>query len=441
MKRAALAVLLVASVLAPIAVASSPPQPLCSVCDAEFERAAEDRGVAVTVVESTVEVRVTKDGTARWTVRNRLTNDSTADRLRESGSLLDGVVAEALDRGRPDHVSDVAAHVDGNTVTVTFADDSFADRDPGGVVVVDYFHTGGDRRSQGLDADRFTVIGPDGSGVVNDPATGEVGEGQVTWANTGTEREYGTDIYVPDTYVAFAQNDGIVTDAAVRLAFARRTLPAVADNLAMLVPAGLALVGGLAAFRSVVRAELGPRRPARLAAGVLGVGLLTVVHPVYAESVPLINGTIRALGAVGIVYVLVGGTALALDRTREAVPWWWLLAPALGVLAAGIALPENFGYVGRSVVPGQALLAVPVAATFPLGYAVASGDARAARAALIATLVSVVAVALRHVTFAQKPFLGGLIAIISVALTVFGLVFAVPLVVLGASLAHTAESA
>jgi hypothetical protein len=454
MKRPVLAALLVVTAVAPAAVpASSPPEPLCSVCDDGFERAAAERGLTANVTHSEITVRVREDGTGRWTVRNRLENESVGDRLRSDPDLLYGIVDTALGDGhrKPDtaRLSNVSADVRGRTVVVTFAYSGFADRVGGDVLLVEYFRASG-RESYGLVADRFTVVGPDGSRVVNEPASGRVGAGEatadgadageVTWVSDDEREGYGVDSYVDDTYVAFGPREGLAQDAALRVALISRSLPTVLHNLALLVPAGVALAVGLGGYRAIGSAFSGLQPPTRLARVVLGVGLLAVVHPLYAGSVPLINGDVPALSAAGTAYVSVGGAALAVTLSRRRVPWWWLLLPAFATPLVAVIPVVLLSHPGTPwAVSESVLLGVPVALTFPLGYAVGGGDGRAKRRAAGTILAVVAALAFRFVTFTQSPAIGGLVSIIGTVLVILGLLFGVPLYLLGGSLASALE--
>jgi len=434
---AALAAVALATAAVP---ASSPPEPLCSVCDSTFERTADEHGLNATVAQSTVGVAVREDGTARWTVRNRLANESAVERLRSEPGLLDEVVAGALEYDSPDsdRVTDVSSRVDGDAAVVSFEHESFADRTRGDALVVDYLHTGGTRESYVLEADRFEVVGPEGSVVVNDPASGRIGDGRVTWVS-GDEK-YDGDIYVSDTYVAFAPGDGPLTTAAVRVAFAERALPVVLDNVAMLAPAGLAVLGGLVGVRQLRRRWWIPQQRATLAGGaVLTVGALGVAHPVYAGTVPLINDAIPALSAAGAVYAITGGVSLWVGRTKNAVPWWMLLAPAAGVFALSGALVALPGLPSLTwAASGGIWLAVPLAVVFPLGYAVGRGDRRAERRALAVTAGAGLAVTVRSVSFTSEPF-AGLLGILAFVIAALGLLAALPLYLIGDSLARLVD--
>ena len=455
-----LALLVLFAVVPTVAPASSQPNPLCSVCDDGFERAAADAGVESTVIRSTVEVVVRENGSARWTVRNRLTNESTAERLRNDPELLDRVVRTALGDGyrRPDadRVSDLSARVEGTDVVVTFAYSSFAESTVGDVLIVDYFHSGGDRESYGLDADEFTVVGPAGSVVVNDPATGQVHEGEasegegrdgggdeeeardsrVTWLSPddGYDR---VDRSLDDTYVAFGPSDDVVQQLGVSVAFAVRTVPTVLNNLALLLPAALVFAAGLAGLGRARRVGLASGRPERFATGVLAFGLLAVVHPWYAGTVPLVNDDIAALSVAGTVCALVGLTALIVVVRRKQVPWWWLIAPAVLTPPVAAVLVASLSYPAT---PRDVLhitwLGVPLATMFPLGYAVGRGTRREKRYA-VATLLGVsAALPLQYLSFTQQPVAGGLVAIIAAFLVAFGLLFGTPLYLLGESMAR-----
>jgi hypothetical protein len=464
MNRPVLVALLVLAAVAPAAVpASSPPEPLCSVCDDGFERAAAEQGLSATVTRSEVTVEVREDGTGRWTVRNRLKNGSVADRLRDDSDRLDEIVHTALgERYRkpdPARISNVSAEVRARTLVVTFDYSQFADRVGGGVLLIDYVHAPG-RESYGLVADRFAVVGPEGSRVLKSPATGRddatevttgrngtatgTGAGEMTWANHDERDGYHVDSYVEDTYVAFGPREGLAQTAALRIALAGRTLQTALGNLALLVPAGIALAVGFGGYRSVAPALFNGRQATRLAGGILALGLLAIVHPFYAGSVPLVNNEIPAVVALGVGYALVGGTALAVVSFRRGdtrrVPWWWLLAPALAtppVAALALVLlsyPETFREVSETV-----LLAMPLAGVFPLGYAIGSDTPSAQRRAAATVLVLVAALPVRFVSLTEAAALDGLVAILATALTVLGVLFGAPLYLLGGSLARACE--
>ncbi|MFC4551357.1 MULTISPECIES: hypothetical protein [Halorussus] len=350
MNRAALLVLLLSLASGP-AGAGAPPEPLCSVCDTGFEEAASERGVPATVTNSTVEVVLASDGTARWTVRNRLANRSTAEELRSNTRLLDAIVGESFGeftRPKPVHVSNVSARVVDRTVAVTFDHSSFADRE-GGVLVADYLHSGRVRGSYGIDADRFAVVGPAGTAVTNDPAIGQVRGNRVTVVNRG-EEGYHFDDSVPDAYLVFASDDGATARAATHLALAARAAPAVLTNLAFLLPAAVVFAGGMAAL-----GRTGPLRrfawhPSgrTFAGGVTAVGLLAVVHPVYTGSAPLVAGRVHVLSGVGVVAASAGGLALWATVRGRPVPRWSpflpvLAAPAFAAAAAVAGLGSPYG--------------------------------------------------------------------------------------------------
>ena len=454
------AFVVLAAVVPAVVPASSPPQPLCSVCDDGFEQAAAGQyGLNATVTHSEVSVAVHEEGTGHWTVRNRLENRSVADRLGNDSDLLDGIVHTALGESyrkpHPDLVSNVSASVRGRTVVVTFAYEEFADRVGSGVLVVDYFHAT-DRENYGLVADRFTVVGPDGSHVVKRPSEGAAEETQVTvsrnetvtgqsaaavtWVNRGDEDEYGVEAYVEETYVAFGPSDGLAQTAALEITLAERAFPTILDTLALLAPAGIALALGLGGYRAVVSAFFAARQATDIAGVVLAVGLLVVVHPFYVGSAPPINNDVPMLTAFGTAYVLVGGTALALHRFRERfrrVPWWWLLAPVVATPPVAALAVTILSYPDTIwAVPEQVFLAVPLVAVFALGYAVGGDDPQATRYATGVTLALLAALSLRFVSFTDSAGFAGLVTIIGTLLVVVGLLFGAPLYLLGGSLAR-----
>jgi len=208
----------------------------------------------------------------------------------------------------------------------------------------------------------------------------------------------------------------------------------------MLVPAWLAVLGGLVGFRRARRVRWIPRRRATLAgAAVLAVGALGVTHPVYAGVVPLINEAVPALSAAGAVYAIAGGASLWVGRTGDAVPWWSLLAPAAGVIALAGVLAASPGLPSPTwAASGGVWFGVPLAAVFPLGYAVGRGDRSAERRALAVTVGAVLAVTVRSVSFTSEPY-AGLLAVLALVIAAFGLLAALPLYLLGESLARNLD--
>ncbi|WP_135825310.1 hypothetical protein [Halorussus ruber] len=478
----AVALLALTAVAPAVVPASSPPQPLCSVCDDGFERAADERGLQANVTHGEATVRVREDGTGLWTVRNRLENESVADRLRNDPDRLDRIVRTALGdsyrKPNPNLLSNVSTSVRNQTVVVTFAYENFADHVGSGVLLVEYFHADG-RRGYGLVADRFAVIGPEGSRVLKGPdeswdddsevtvgrnatATGGSTDrgstaggrsaGEVVWTNYAESDEYHVDSYVEDSYIAFGPHDGLLQGVALRIALVGRALPTVLGNLALLVPSGIALAVGFGGYRSVVSRYFASERPTRLAAGIFAIGLLAVGHPFYAGSVPLVNDYIPPVTAAGVAYALVAATALSVERfgrfgrferfgSRRRISWWWLLAPALATPAVAapvemlVSYPNTLRGVSETI-----LFAVPLAATFPLGYAFGGDAPRAKRRAAVVAFALVAALPLRFVSFTEASVAGGLVAIIAAVLTLLGLLFGAPLYLLGGSLASAGEA-
>ena len=443
MKRAALLVLLLSFALAAgVADAGAPPEPLCSVCDTGFEESAADRGVPATVTDSEVEVTVAADGTARWTIRNRLANRSTADELGSNPQLLDAIVAGSFGeftRPKPASVSNVSARVVDHTVEVRFDHSSFVRREFG-VLVVDYLHSGRVRGSYGLDADRFAVVGPVGTAVTNDPAAGRVRGNRVTVLNRGDEG-YHYDAFLPDTYVVFADGDGVPARAAMHLALGARAAPTVLTNLAFLLPAAVVFAGGLAALgraRPLRRLARWPSE-ATVAAGATAFGLLALAHPVYAGNAVLVGSRIHALSALGVVAASAGGLALWATTQNRSVPGWAAFLPVLAVpvfAAAAVAIsshPTELAGVAGSVAPATVL-----ASLFPLGDAVEREDRRAAVLSLALTVGVAGAWVAGVVGLTEPQYAPGLAVVATVAAAVGGLVVGYPTYALGRSVAATA---
>lgn len=234
MDRAPLAALVVllallGGALAAPAVASPQPRPVCGYCGAEFATAAADQGVEAEVAESTAVVQVHEDGSATWTVRNRLS--SGAEAFRNDSELLDSVVEDLQTQrsGLPDDVGSVEARVDGDVVVLTVRDHDAASRHAG-VLVVDFLHDGERNPWYVVNADRFTVRGPEGSVVINDPASGRVDGGAVTWRGSSPDR-WDAPRLTGSPYVAFGADRSAGMELRTHAALALATLPLVVESV------------------------------------------------------------------------------------------------------------------------------------------------------------------------------------------------------------------
>lgn len=431
------AVLLVALVAA--AGASPQPTPVCDYCGG-FESAANDSGVDATVAASTAVVEVHPNGSATWTIRNRLSEG--ADAFRETPAALDSTVArlEADTYGLLHDAGEPSARFDGDTVVVTVRQADVADRHAG-LLVVDLLHDRGYERWYVLNADAFTVRGPPGTTVTNVPASGSVDGRSVTWRGDAGGSPHDAPTLDGSPYVVFGNTgsegvsaDSPATTARTTAALALATLPIVVRGVRtfLLAQSTVFALGTLGVGLLVGRVRAPVTRD-QLAVGVLGVGAVAAVVTLLWDGLEF---TPNAL--IGIVpataYLLVGVAAWrAPDRLRSP-----RRSVALALAVAAVSAVVSIPFAGR----GDALaLAVrtgvgtlPLVGFFPLGAAVAASDgARRWRLATVATFPVAVATLL---DLADPPsgLAGGVAVFALLAAAVLLPLVGLPLALLGARL-------
>lgn len=445
---APLAALLVASLLAPAvlapAAASPQPSPICHACGPVFEAGAADHGANATVEESTVVVQIHENGTTTWTIRNRL--GSGADDFREDERSLERIAERLGDRsyGVVDDstTSLVSAHMDGDTAVLTYRDGDAATRHAG-LLVVDYLHDGGYEPWYVVNADRFTVRGPAGTVVTNDPESGDADGRSVTWLGSTGEEVYDSPSLRGSPYVVFGPDRSLETRARTTFALAQATQDIVVRSLRTYLlyqTAVFALL--LAAVVAVLRSRPLGETPRRWAGAMAVLGALVGFAFAPFSSPLLILGP--SAFAVGI------GLTATYPPTRK-----WLRTPRRQAFAVGGMLTATFvalvsidalatsvwaAHVGEIL--RYSSVALPVAAMVPLGGALATDRGRILQWWALA-IVAFVAVPATHVNFADPPTgmrAGG------TGVILFGLAIVAPLVgivalALGRSLAVEGESA
>lgn len=440
---AALGVVLLLGAVAP-APASPQPIPVCGACGVSFVESAADHGVPVEVTNSTAHVQYHENGSATWTVTNTV-NASAADRFREEPRLLASVAGEAARSGYGLPTTDdgtvvtvQSSSVEGDTVTIRFRHDGAAERHLG-LLVADDLHSGGVRGGWIVNADTFTLVGPPGTTVVNDPASAvdaehapSVDGRSATW--TGSVDDVYENTFRADVYVVFGE-DPVPGQAAAGVALA--SAPLVVDNLGSFVlpptllftlgvglyawsgwrpdfddqtVAGLFVaMGALVLPIPLLDAVFGTGLEDPLLYGI-GAGLLTTGLAAREETAPLGSPSRRALLAVGITYALTGVLT-------------FLPGPTQYRTAAELA----------SVALRQSVASLPFVALYWFGVSTAGVD-RMGRFGRALPLV-----ALYGLTLAVRvPLTGsifGLALFVYILTTVVGLVVAAPLFALGRAVA------
>lgn len=306
---------------------------VCGPC--ETDELARERGYDVETVSETVTIDVQQDGSARWTARLALTGNATATLAEDetlTRSLVRATFARASGAASPDTPLNLSVRVEDSTLFVGFDDPSLASRHVGGGWLVERFNDepgGAPFAGFGVRVDEVVLRGPDGTVVVNRPASGRVSGATVTWRGVVDKR----------TYVAFGPDRSLASRFAAEIAVAA----AVVDWL--LWPT---FVGAL---------------PAMLL--LAGVGSTLAYHhrsgPPWRED--LVAGRRSAL----LVIVVVTVASVAITQLETAVVGLAVVVSPVLVLAA----LGRYGHRGPGVRTGGlaalASLPVPVSAGIVIG--------------------------------------------------------------------------
>jgi len=440
----ALSLLLVALLVLPVPGLASPqPTPVCGFCGGQFAAAADESGVNATVAESTVVVQVHGNGSATWTVRNRLSNGSEA--FREDPELLETTATRlATDHyGLPEESSFVSARMDGDTAVLVSRDPDAAARHAG-LLVVDYLHDGGHEPWYHVNAERFTVRGPEGTVVTNTPESGAVEGRNATWTGGSGGGYYGAGVDLEGSpYVAFGPDRSVGTRLRAGVALALATLPIVVRSLESYVLLQTATFGAsLAAVLLVLRRWSPEPTPERLGGVLVGLGLLGIVGPAAGQGFRLNAVSGPPVFALALGLLAWGGRLRGGLRTvrSQAVVAAGLLAATFLLLAPVYALGTGFDRP-VTVAARSTGMAVPLAVMLPLGAAL-DDRLRAARWWVLA-VAGFVVLAVSVVNPADPPtgLGGGLAALFLLGLALVGPLLGAPVVVLGRRLAATREEA
>lgn len=386
------AVALVASaLLASTAVASPQPSPVCGVCGSGLtDGPAEHEGLGdLTVVRSVATVRVHADGSATWRVRNELANGSATASLRENPALLDRLVEDALRAGVVEGpVENRSATMNGTTMHVRFTDPTAATRSPGGVYVVRYLHAGGLETWHALTADRFSVVGPAGTTVANDPPEATVDGRTATWRGDSSGDLWDVPSLRRDAYVAFAE-DGVWATGRAHGALIAATLPIVADvvgsfHLPGLVPFALGAFGAAWAG-SRTRDRLVEPSPRAIALATMGLGSLAIAFGVFRSPFGFFGRTGIALH-LGLLYAVLGGVAAVRADDARVVDLLAAGTLALVCVAALEVVVSSGSDRPLLRAASSAVRLLPVVLAVPFGAAVAAGDRNRTLVATLALL-------------------------------------------------------
>lgn len=356
--------------------AAPPPRPVCDACGDSFAATAEAHGVDLAVERSTARVVVHENGSATWTVRNRLADPADAERLRANATLR----AAIGDRAMWDTEFIGASVSAAGVVTLRYREPGFAEPAAGGVLRSGVFTEGyGYRNLDGLGADRLTVVAPDGM--------------RVGWAVPGASvaadgSEMTLTAFERGGFVTFVPRGSVAGPLWSLLSVGSLVAPVFAVNVLLTValPAVLfgllvAALGGALSWVDASR-RLSERVRDRADVGLVAAGGLATALALAAGGVSLLGGSAAPVFGVGVALVA-AGAALSRPAVREAVSYRTLLVGAtLGALvAAGATLAAAVAFDGSG--PTRSLLTtVPfllaLFALFPAGFALGRGRRRLA---------------------------------------------------------------
>lgn len=151
---------------------SSPqPTPFCSVCGATFHE---------NVTASAATLQMTASGDVRWTVENKVA-EPTASNWEESPERARGHVETRLDDyGPPQTVNQLSVEMENDTMVIEFVDTNVA-RHRIGLLILPYLNGEGIEARYVINAERLTIVAPDGQRVINNPQLATVEGDRVIW--------------------------------------------------------------------------------------------------------------------------------------------------------------------------------------------------------------------------------------------------------------------
>lgn len=343
---AATATLLVLLVLGTTsAVAAPPPQSVCGPCNDGLVQAAREHNLPLRITESTARVRVHPNGSATWTVTSRFAADEdpdpnayppnatlrSPDEIRTNATLRGAIVREAVDDSRdylePDRRDATvrSARVDNQTLRMAFHEPDVARETPGGVLLVDEYHTRGLGSGWYVDVDRMTLVGPPGTGISNDVESA-IGADVATVDGNRLILE-GDPSEPPsferdDVYVAFAE-PGPAAGLLAQFGMGIAALPTVVGSFTSVhLPGLVVLLVGLGLIHLVRRRwngyEIGGRRSLLAWIGLALVlyllPILAFLPPIYPY--PMVSQLLAAF-LVGYALLVAAGSWLLYPRAKN----------------------------------------------------------------------------------------------------------------------------
>ena len=422
-----LALLLVTSVVAPVAGAP-PPRPLCDACSETFEETADEHGVDVVVTGSTATVRVTENGTAVWTVRNELQQSGGAERLRANETLR----TEIADRAMWDtELLGSNVSIDG-TLTMRYRESDFAAPAVGGTLRSGAFtESYGYRNLDGLGADRLTLVAPDGMAV----------DRAVPGANVSADRSRMTLTELDTGFVTFVQRGDPVGPLWSVLALATLLGPVVVLNAVVGIGVPTAVFGVFVGALSGVLSWLDPdldrlvERPDVVLGGLGTAAVAGALAGTTLSSLGTANAPVLGAG-VGVAAI---GAVLSVQSVRDRLSYRVVVALA----GLGIAVSAGATVVARPLFQSTGLLrsqavalafVVPLFAFLPAGYALATGR----RGIAVGTAAVAFAIAaVQQVPLLSPGIAGVLVGLIAALSAVIVVACGVPLALTGYALEKT----
>jgi hypothetical protein len=327
--------------------------------------------------------------------------------------------------------------MDGDTAVLVYRDPDAASRHAG-LLVVDYLHDGGREPWYYVNAERFTIRGPDGTAVTNSPEGGAIEGRNATWTGSSSGGIYASGVDLEGSpYVVFGPDRSAVTTLRTAAALGLATLPIVVRSLEHYFLFQTAtFAASLAAVLLAVRRWSPEPTPGRLGAAVAGLGLLGIVGPVVGQGFrldPVTGPTVFALALGALAWEGRLSEHMRTVRSQALVAAGLLVVAFLvlvPVYVLGTRFERPFLVAARSVG-----LAVPLAAMLPLGGALGERP-RTARWWVLAVAGFVVLV-LSMVNPADPPtgLGGGLMTFFLLGLALVGPLLGAPVVVLGRRLA------